>query len=580
MDKDNVPMMFRAQLIGRGHLQKVPHKQQHPAYKWAKEWTAEYPKLKDKSDRPNSCARPSTYQATPPKFYGLVQTNCYQLDWRLIANSGQDDTIIRPVIGARGYPFFPGSSMKGAFRRACSTDIQRQKYCGSQSGDQSLKPGLLRFHGGYPIDTSWTEGLVDIVHPQENKQVKSQKGASAHAIISLKNVTFEFGISSLDPDRTDWQEVWEIWERALAAGLGSRTSTGYGHFKSKKGNDLLNIVGEAYLSGRGLYPLLLQKTQGSQTQPYEFRCNIFKAALRGHTLRLFGGLTNCFKAEYLTKLLWGGFRKKNNIQKPNWDNYRGGAIVGLLGIVFDGDIKTIAKNTTPIYKVENGKLTIYQIHSYNKINQKLLKKLIQNLLQFSMLFAGFGKSWRRADHDIFYPDETYDTQIGCHWKLDRNIFQIESLNDIRKFLEETELVFREWGTEQIQELGTEKATKWREAWHPYRQQDYSGVQVWGRIASCQKDSKAIRWFHKKYDRSNSIKHSELTGWIDKNKQPKSQVGRIWHRMYPIDSNRYIELLTIFPGSFTSQTSKSKTSKFLKFLELRSDFELIYGESNS
>lgn len=49
-----------------------------------------------------------------------VQTRTYNLTWRFITNSGQDDGVIRPAIGAKGWPYYPGSSMKGIFRRACT----------------------------------------------------------------------------------------------------------------------------------------------------------------------------------------------------------------------------------------------------------------------------------------------------------------------------------------------------------------------------------------------------------------------------------------------------------------------------
>ena len=96
-----VPMMFQAQTNGRCQLQtRDQDRRSQDAELWCEEWTSE------------------TYPVTP-KFKEPVRTQEYSISWRFVTNSGQDDGVIRPVIGASGYPFYPGSSMKGAFRQAC-----------------------------------------------------------------------------------------------------------------------------------------------------------------------------------------------------------------------------------------------------------------------------------------------------------------------------------------------------------------------------------------------------------------------------------------------------------------------------
>lgn len=86
-----------------------------------------------------------------PEFGAQVKTRAFSLSWRFVSNGGQDDGMIRPVIGARGLPFYPGSSMKGVFRRA-STPQQAERYCGKVLAGGDYEPGILRFHGGYPAD--------------------------------------------------------------------------------------------------------------------------------------------------------------------------------------------------------------------------------------------------------------------------------------------------------------------------------------------------------------------------------------------------------------------------------------------
>ena len=227
--------------------------------------------------------------------------NEYQISWRFVTNSGQDEGIIRPVIGAGGISFYPGSSMKGAFRRACRQIAPNKvdDYCGSMD-----KPAQLRFHGGYPIDNSWQENLIDLTHPQQGWQVKTKntkkrpQKESAFALISLYKPKLKFGISSTRIlEQADWDRIWHIWHKAVKSGLGCRVGAGYG--QPEKHTE--NVVFQAYIEGQGI----AAKTIDDKS---EFRPNIFKASLRGHALRLFGGLTNKENAEMLVEKIFGGVK--------------------------------------------------------------------------------------------------------------------------------------------------------------------------------------------------------------------------------------------------------------------------------
>ena len=176
--REEVPLMFQAQVGGRCQLQRVK-KKQVDALDWAQEWTRTYQTPVKKQKPASSSSEPwrrgsavpqreeANIPPSPPQFGEGVKQWEYTISWRLVSNSGQDETIIRPIIGAKGYPYFPGSSMKGAFRRGCETKEEGEKYCGKKLADGATEPGILRFHGGYPVDNSWTENIVDIIHPQQ-----------------------------------------------------------------------------------------------------------------------------------------------------------------------------------------------------------------------------------------------------------------------------------------------------------------------------------------------------------------------------------------------------------------------------
>jgi CRISPR-associated protein Cmr6 len=344
-----------------------------------------------------------------------------------------------------------------------------------------------------------------------------------------------------------------VWDKAIERGIGSRVSAGYGQPINHPESKLVTVN----LRGQGLASQLIDKTG-------EFRPNIFKAALRGHTLRLFSGVTDENTAEALTRELWGGFAGKN------------GAVVGQLGIAFNAvnlemDEYKYGNNTMPTYELNSGTLNILCMGAYPKEYKKELKVLATQILRFAMLLGGFGKSWRRIDHRIFF--EEYDKHlIGCHWQFTQQsnqyYFAVNSLSHISNILNDIQKNVNNW----LQLKGktpSNQLSSWRESFHSQK------VQVWGRIAADEDDSLAVRWFHGNYQGVKSIKGSILTGRM-------GQIGRIWHRMYPHyirtkdgeirrKGKEYIELLTIFPDK-----KDEKTREFLTFLPT-SDFTKLWGE---
>ena len=548
-----VPFMYRAQVGGRCQLQYAADSD---ANAWADEWTAQ------------------TFPVAPSFSDGVQVSKPYQFTWRFVTNGGQDDGIVRPVIGARGWPFYPGSSMKGLFRQACSSE-QARKYCGDED---DIKPGILRFHGGYPTSTAWTENLVDIVHPQQGWQVKSNSDShSAFTQVSLHKPEFVFGISSSRSDQeTDWETVWQIWEKAISSGMGCRVSAGYGQVSGAKGELLGPPVG---LQGRGQAPKLIDDVTG------EFRPNVFRAAVRGHALRILGGLTTAEQAEQLVSVLFGGIQ--------------GGAVVGLVGMAFETDELEISSYgggpyEQPTYEVKGTLRWLLTKPIANEAERKSLAFLIESLTRFAMVFGGFGKSWRRADHRLFYP-EYYERGrkplIGCHWEWHGNRTLVWH-NRVRQLAQVAEFVdiVRQAAIAWMQTQGVAPGgytEQWREAWHP------NTVQIWGRIAKDEGDSEAIRWFHSPYQRGDrtlgttekKIYKTDVVGKIGSKSSGPAKVGRLWHRMYPwvnvtenpedkkrpniIHTDKYFELLTLFPDD------SAEYSQFLSYLEEQDEFERLW-----
>ncbi|TYQ30422.1 RAMP superfamily CRISPR-associated protein [Pseudanabaena sp. UWO310] len=561
-----VPMMFQAQTKGRCQLQfldqarKADPKHNKPresqdAEIWCEEWTSE------------------TYPVAPI-FDEPVKKQEYTISWRFVTNSGQDDGVIRPVIGASGYPFYPGSSMKGAFRQACKRLFRDRlgKYCGQEISKGDFSPGILRFHGGYPVDSSWTDGLVDLIHPQQKLQVMNSEKEGAKVQISLYQPTIQFGISASEElDESEWEEIWQIWEAALGRGIGCRVSAGYGH--------------RDQLKGELLYPPHLLKGQGMASKRLdesgEFRPNIFRAAIRGHALRIFGGLIDADTAEKQVEKIFGGV---------SGHGVWGLLMMNFVTTSFEPKLFGNGQWEVPSYKVE-GELGWLLSQEISEEHKAALKNLILHLNQFAMIFGGFGKSWRRADHRLFY-EEYYEKNndrkplIGCHWQWKKGRYardiKVYGSKYVTSFLDKLQEAARVWLQLQGVKLTANYATGWREAWHPDK------VMVWGRIASNKESSEAIQWLHGAYQkRDNKAKISELSIYKSSVTGRVGQIGRLWHRMYPLmklepdpnDSTKkipkptasYLELLTIFPDG------SEDCLNFLKFLADDGQFKQLWGK---
>jgi CRISPR-associated protein Cmr6 len=583
----NVPLMFQAQTKepDRGNIQYVGESKDgnQPKYReWVEQWINGCPP-KSQALPPQNLALQRQSAKPTVKFPGFgvnVKTWEYQIRWRMLTNSGQDGDLIRPVIGAKGIPFFPGSSMKGAFRNACPEE-KRLRYCGGivvdAQGNEKTKPGILRFHGGYPVDMAWAEPhrLVDIAHGQQPYQVMGStkdRGENANVQISLYRPKFKFGIScsEISVISEEWDEIRQIWEQALGYGIGSRVSAGYGYVEEVKPSSD-RVLTTVCLNGQGVSSqLLLKQNKEDRYKTPEFRPNMFKAALRGHTLRILGGLVDEVVAKSLTQKIWGGIPDKGGT---------GDAVVGYVGIDFaiegfaiEGEpemeehiYNQITKSgrqievKMPTYKLSGGKLNLIRVREV----KPELEVFLISLIKFSVLFGGFGKSWRRVHHKLFYPgyfSRNDKPMIGCHWELtaaSQNFLvnPNSDLNGITSFIEEIRRQAIAWIQSELSNYQPGFARDWREAWHPNK------VEVWGRQTN--KKSHAIAWFHGNYQDQRKICKSTLTGSMGK-------IGRIWHRMYPIE-NGFVELLTIFPDN------SSQTRDFLTFLDSDSSgFRKLWG----
>ncbi len=498
-----VPIEYRAQITGRSerHYIKPKPKDAPPGWRtdlqiWIDEW----------SERVD--------HSSPFTQEGLRLLEV-QIDWRLISNSGVDDGVIRPVIGAGGWPMIPGSGIKGLFRRACPPE-RLLRWCGSQCGDGALtlSPGILRFHGAWPAESSWTSSLLDVVHPQQNWQVGFSHGGERHSafgLVSLYRPRLQIGLSCTESTIPpgEWEEIEATLKRALKAGIGGRTCVGYGS-SGRLSGDLLFECG---LEGQGPAAKLLDDT-------VEFRPTMFRAAIRGMALRLFGGVSDARTAQQVVGHLFGALGKEE------------GQHVGLLATAYTDPMVDLGSSgrdswNQPIYAT-SGQLQWRLTRKPKSVAEKdLLTELVAALHGLTMSLGGFGKGWRRPDHRIFKQDYR-KTPIGCHWQwLDvaqlPSWIQVQTAEELGLLLQRSRRIAGRWLEATGNQAGN--PAPWREVIDSRR------MFIWTRRAEHAGDAEVIHWFHERSHGDpardpRDLKRSDLAGRM-------SQVGLIWNRMLPI-----------------------------------------------
>lgn len=484
-----VPLEYQAQVAGRCQRQyinkpkDVHHGWRAPIQVWIDQWV-------ERVDR-----------ESPFTSEGLRITEA-QIDWRLISNSGVDEGIIRPVIGAGGWPLIPGSGIKGLFRRACPP-ARLERWCGSPCAAGDLSPGILRFHGAWPVDPSWMGGLLDVAHPQQNWQLGFNNGRDSHSafgVVSLHKPKLQIALSSTDPalSEAEWEEIESTLQQALQQGIGGRTCVGYGSSGAISGD----VIFQCGLAGQGPAAKLLDGTA-------EFRPTMFRAAIRGMALRLFAGFCDELTARQVVGRLFGSLSREE------------GQNVGLLATAYTNastELGSYGKGSwqQPTYAT-SGRLHWRLMRRCRAgESEALLADLLTALHGLTMSLGGFGKGWRRPDHSIFF--STYDkTPIGCHWQWQDvehlpTWIHVQSSADLAHLLKRARDLAIRW----LDATGAHPGgpARWREVIHPQM------MRIWTRRASNPDDAEAVRWFH------GELKGTALGGKVN-------QVGRLWNRLLPL-----------------------------------------------
>lgn len=326
----------------------------------------------------------SLYQQLTEKTRKLADdTITVQFSWRLRVGGmrGFRELLLPVFHPVYGVPYIPSSSLKGAIRAIALQDKSNKSEVERLLGTLDDGIGCVQILDAFPTAPSLS---VDMANPQwhwENNLVRYN--SVPHALLSMKQPEFVIGLSCTSRGRNlDVQKVKSWLEKALAGGIGSRVSAGYGRTALS--------AGLVYSSSHD-FQLWTQGIYGADTQNSEFRPVALRGMLRYWFRAIALSLYSPAESKEFEAILFGTIEPKSQ--------------EGTIRIGVEWEEKEKRGTNDPYFY--KGKILL------EAKEQKYLT-LIEKLLYLSSHIAGIGRGSRRPLH------WNHPRMRGCHWELSEN----------------------------------------------------------------------------------------------------------------------------------------------------------------
>jgi CRISPR-associated protein Cmr6 len=331
-----------------------------------------------------SCA--SLYQQLTEKTKKLAEdTITVQFPWRLRVGGmrGFRELLLPVFHPVYGVPYIPSSSLKGAIKAIALQDKSNKSEVERLLGTLDDGIGCVQILDAFPTAPCLS---VDMANPQWHwKQNEVKYKSEPHALLSMKQPEFIIGLSRTSRGKNvnklnDVQTVKNWLEKALAAGIGSRVSAGYGRTALSAGLE--------YSSSHD-FQLWTQGIYGADTKNSEFRPVALRGMLRYWFRAIALGLYSPTESKELEATFFGTIDPKS----------QEGTI--RIGVEWEQGEKNGSDYYPYFYK---GKILLE-----SKIQQHLT--LIEKILYLSSHIAGIGRGSRRPLH------WNSPRMRGCYWEL-------------------------------------------------------------------------------------------------------------------------------------------------------------------
>lgn len=319
----------------------------------------------------------SLYQQLTEKTKSLAEdTITIKFPWRLRVGGmrGFRELLLPVFHPVYGVHYIPSSSLKGAIRAIALQDNPSEVKRLLGQLDEGI--GCVQILDAFPTAPCLS---VDMANPQWHWQQNSVKyNSEPHALLSLKQPQFVIGLrrtsrlSSLE----DVDKVKGWLQKALASGIGSRLSAGYGR---------TTMMASLPHSSSHKFQLWTQGMYAASTDNPEFRPVALRGMLRYWFRAIALALYSPSECKALEANLFGTIEPKSK--------------EGSIRIAVEWEAK------------KSDRAYVYEGTILLEARQKSHLSLIENILYLSSHLAGIGRGSRRPLH------WNSDRMRGCYWQL-------------------------------------------------------------------------------------------------------------------------------------------------------------------
>ncbi len=339
----------------------------------------------------------SLYQLLTDKTRKLADvTLTAEFSWRVRVGGmrGFRDLLLPVFHPVYGVPYIPSSSLKGAIRAWARNHHSNSSEVERLLGHLDKKTawlGCVQILDAFPTKPCLS---VDMANPQWRWQGHMVKyKPEPHALLSMEQPEFVIGLAltSRGQNLDDVNTVKGWLQQALAEGIGSRVSSGYGRVLSKGPAEAINSLPtthhEFQLWTQGMYGAFPPSKEKKWEARVEFRPTAVRGMLRYWFRAIALGLYPPNQCKELEAALFGTLESKSK---------EGSIRINVEWQEEEGD--------HPLPYVYKGKIIL-------RAKQQNHLTLIEKVLQLASHLAGVGRGSRRPLH------WNSGRLRGCHWEL-------------------------------------------------------------------------------------------------------------------------------------------------------------------
>lgn len=320
---------------------------------------------------------------------GETNTLKVQFNWRLrVGGTRGFRELLLPVLHpVFGIPYIPASTLKGAARTWAmhnnkdSSEIQ--KLLGMLEGD-TAKAAQVEFLDAFPTKPCLS---LDVATPQwtwNKDKDKVTYQPVPHSLLSLESAEFLIGLrlTTRGENNHSVQTVKQWLENALADGIGSRVSGGYGRTSSIVANSSTRRSYEFEFWTQGMYGSNPPSKENNYRGDVEFRPTAVRGILRYWFRAVAMGLYNLTTCQTLEETLFGKLGQQGKI--------------------------SITTKINPSTKKDP---YFYSGKIYLEAESEKYLNLAEKILILATHLGGIGRGSRRPLHLL-------DRRMrGCHWEI-------------------------------------------------------------------------------------------------------------------------------------------------------------------